>query len=113
METDYEILGARAYYMRFISHDYSDFDIINILGHVAEAMAPDSKLLVADCVIPERLREATIAAGVLDQLMFCIGGKERTESGFKSILRASGLELLSVNKVSGSTGAIVEAKLRR
>ena len=99
--------------MRFISHDYSDLDITNIFGHVAKAMAPDSKLLLADCVIPERLQEATIGAGVLDQLMFCIGGKERTESGFKSILSACGLELVGVNRVSGSTGAIVEARLRQ
>ena len=107
------ILGARAYYMRFISHDYSDLDITNILGHVAKAMAPDSKVLLADCVIPNRLQEATITAGVMDQLMFCIGGKERTESGFESILGAAGLELISVNRVYGSTGAIVEARLRR
>jgi len=99
--------------MRFISHDYSDHDITKILGHVAKAMAPDSKLLLADCVIPDRLSEATITAGVLDQLMFCIGGKERTENGFRSILGASGLQLVRVNKVSGSTGAIVEAELRR
>ncbi|KKY13644.1 putative catechol o-methyltransferase [Phaeomoniella chlamydospora] len=105
--------GARAYYMRFISHDYSDHDIINILGHIAKAMASDSKLLLADCVIPGRLRESTVTAGVLDQLMFCIGGKERTEGGFKSILGAKGLELISVNKIPGSTAAIVEAKLKQ
>ena len=98
--------------MRFISHDYSDHDIIKILSHVAEAMAADSKLLLADCVIPNRLQEATVTAGVLDQLMFCIGGKERTESGFKSILEPNGLELVAVNKVAGCTGAIVEARLK-
>jgi demethylsterigmatocystin 6-O-methyltransferase len=98
--------------MRFISHDYSDHDIINILSHIAGAMASDSKLLLADCVIPDRLQEATITAGVLDQLMFCIGGKERTVSGFKSILEPNGLELIGVNKVAGSTGAIVEARLK-
>ena len=99
--------------MRFISHDHSDHDIINILGHIARAMAPDSKLLLADCVMPDRLTEATVTAGVLDQLMFCIGGKERTASGFSAILEPNGLELSSVNKVAGSTGAIVEARLKR
>ena len=98
--------------MRFVSHDYFEHDIINILSHVAGAMASDSKLLLADCVMPDRLQEATITAGVLDQLMFCIGGKERTETGFKSILEPNGLELVSVNKVAGSPGAIVEARLK-
>lgn len=106
------ISGAKAYYMRFISHDYSDPDAINILSHVAKAMAPDSKLLFADCVIPQRLHEATLTAGALDQLMFCIGGKERTKEGFEIILGANGLELLSINMVPGSTGAIVEARLK-
>lgn len=98
--------------MRFISHDHSDHDIINILSHVAGAMVPDSKLLLADCVMPDRLQEATVTAGVMDQLMFCIGGKERTASGFKAIFEPNGLELVSVNQVPGSTGAIVEARLK-
>lgn len=92
-------------------HDYSDPDASNILSHVAKAMAPDSRLLIADSVVPERLTEETIIAGIMDQLMFCIGGRERTEAGFRAILEPNNLELVKIHR-SPTGGAIVEAMLR-
>ena len=65
--------AAHAYCMRHIAHDYSDKDLINILSHVAAVMAPASKLLIADSVIPDRLVVATLMAGIMDGLMFHTG----------------------------------------
>lgn len=76
-------------------------------------MSTSSKLLLADAVIPDRLVEATLPAGVLDALMFCIGGKERTENGFREVLGKVGLELNKIYPVPGTAGAIVEAVKRQ
>lgn len=98
--------------MRFIMHDYSDPEAANILSQVAKAMAPDSRLLIADSVLPERLVEATLVGGIMDQLMFCIGGRERTEAGFRAILEPNNLDLVTVHR-SPTGGAIVEAVLKQ
>ena len=98
--------------MRFITHDYGDEAAINILTQVAKAMAPDSRILIGDQVIPERAGEADVSAAILDQMMLCIGGKERTEAGFKFLLENSGLELFKVHRVEGTAGALVEARLK-
>lgn len=96
--------------MRFITHDYHDDAITNILSHVSNAMAPDSKLIIADCMIPERLDQYTLKAGVMDNLMFVIGGKERTEAGFKEIFARVGLELVKVHSIPRSGAAFVECQ---
>lgn len=95
--------------MRFISHDYSDAELVNILSHISEAMSCDSKLLLVDTVIPERLDESTMVAGVLDQIMFAIGGKERTKQDFEAVLGQVDLSLNEVYHIPGSPGAVVEA----
>lgn len=92
-------------------HDYSDEYCIRILKHLAEAMSADSRVLIADMVLPARVTEADLPAAVMDVCVMTMGGKERTEEGFKFILEAAGLELLKVWKASFGAGALVEARL--
>lgn len=98
--------------MRMIMHDYADPVCINILSQLAKAMAPDSRVLICDMVIPDRVNEATFASAVLDQAVMAMGGKERTEGGFKKILEAAGLELVKVWRAPGVPGGCVEGKLK-
>lgn len=55
--------------------------------------------------------EADVGAVVLDQCVMSIGGKERTEEGFRKLFKAAGLELVKVWRVPGVTGACVEGRL--
>jgi hypothetical protein len=64
-------------------------------------------------VIPQRVGEADFASAVLDQAVMTMGGKERTEQGFKSLFEPSGLELVKVWKVPGVPGGCVEGRLKR
>lgn len=75
-------------------------------------MGPESKLLIADFLVPAELGEADLAAAVMDMTMFVCAGKERTKAGFKMILEAAGLELVEIYKAPVGAGAIVEAKLK-
>ncbi len=47
--------GADAYIMKYISHDWSDEDVVRIFSNCAQAMRRGSKLLVVDAVIPEEM----------------------------------------------------------
>lgn len=95
-----------------IMHDYADTVCIDILTKLAKSMAPDSRVLIYDMVVPQRVGEADFAAAVLDQAMITMGGKERTEAGFKSLLESAGLELVQVWRVPGVPGACVEGRLK-
>lgn len=106
-------IGAKAYFMRMIMHDYADVVCIDILSYLARAMSPASRLLVCDMVLPERVGEADFPAAVLDQAVMTMGGKERTEAGFKGLFEGAGIELVQVWRVPGVPGACVEGRLKR
>ncbi|KAH7235223.1 S-adenosyl-L-methionine-dependent methyltransferase [Fusarium solani] len=107
------VKGAKAYFMRMILHDYADPTSTRILSRLAEAMSPDSRVLICEMVLPSRVGEADFASAVLDQAVMTMGGKERTEEGFKKILEAAGLELVHTWRVPGVPGGCVEGRLKR
>ncbi|RSL92312.1 hypothetical protein CEP52_013901 [Fusarium oligoseptatum] len=107
------IKGAKAYFMRMILHDYADPTSTRILSRLAEAMSPESRVLICEMVLPPRVREADFASAVLDQAVMTMGGKERTEEGFRKIMEAAGLELVYTWRVPGVPGGCVEGRLRR
>ncbi|RMJ09789.1 hypothetical protein BHE90_013890 [Fusarium euwallaceae] len=107
------IKGAKAYFMRMILHDYADPTSTRILSRLAEAMSPDSRVLICEMVLPPRVGEADFASAVLDQAVMTMGGKERTEEGFKKILEAAGLELVHTWRVPAVPGGCVEGRLKR
>lgn len=98
--------------MRMIMHDYADPVCVNILTQQAKSMAPDSQVLICDMVIPERVDEITFASAVLDNAVLAMGGKERTEEGFRKLLDAAGLDLVQVWRASGVPGGCVEGRLK-
>jgi O-methyltransferase domain len=110
--TPQPIKHAKAYFLRRIMHDYSDENCVKILSHLRDAMALDSKVLIADMVMPERVYEADLPAAAMDNCVMVMGGKERTE-GIKKIIEESGLKLVKVwqSRAGGATGNIIEAML--
>jgi hypothetical protein len=99
--------------MRMIMHDYADAVCLYILSHLARAMSSDSRVLICDMVLPQRVGEADFPAAVLDQAVMTMGGKERTEAGFKGLFDGAGIELVQVWRVPGVPGACVEGRLKR
>lgn len=98
--------------MRMIMHDYADKVCIDILSHLAKAMSPDSRVLICDMVLPQRVNEADFPAAVLDQAVMTMGGKERTEEGFTRLLEGAGLEFVKTWRAPGVPGGCVEGKLK-
>ncbi|POR33890.1 Sterigmatocystin 8-O-methyltransferase [Tolypocladium paradoxum] len=111
--TEQPVKGAKAYLMRMILHDYADAVGVQILTCLAAAMAPDSRVLICEMVMPSRVNEADFPAAVLDQAVMTMGGKERTEQGFAKMLHAAGLELVKVWRVPGVPGGCVEGRRRQ
>ncbi len=105
------VKGARAYFMRAIAHDLSDQNTIRVLKQIVPVMERDSKILIADNIIPEGPQSGNTA--VMDMMMMAIGGKERTEKDFRDVIDAAGLKLDGVYRAGEhNTFAVIEASLK-
>jgi hypothetical protein len=83
-----------------------------MLKCVASAMARDSRLLIAEALLPEDPRDDMGGLmGIQDMLMLCIGGKERTAKGFGKVVREAGLVVEQIWEGDG-TGRFVVLECR-
>ncbi|RAL13253.1 S-adenosyl-L-methionine-dependent methyltransferase [Aspergillus homomorphus CBS 101889] len=86
---------AKAYFLRTVLHDWPDKQALQILGHLRDAMAEDSVLLVNEGVIPET--GAGLMAVQTDFVMMCnYGAMERTKAQWVSLLERGGFEVCGV-----------------
>ncbi|TPX08611.1 uncharacterized protein E0L32_009950 [Thyridium curvatum] len=95
--------GADVYFMRYILHDWSDAYAKKILRNVVQAMGPESRLVIADAVMPppgllpqcqeEVLRSFDVS--MLAQL----NSQERTLEMWETLLKDSSDGKLGISKV--------------
>lgn len=109
--TSQPVVGARAYFLHSIFHNWDDQSCINILKALKPALTPGySKVLVHDLIVPEK--GATWGVTGLDWLMMAIGSvKERTEADFRQLFEAAGLTIEKVWVYNQDTEGIIEAIL--
>lgn len=74
-----------------ILHDYADGICIKILQHPSTVMAPDSRILICEIVLPNRVGEMDFPAAVLENAVMTMGRKESTEEEFKKLFEAASL----------------------
>lgn len=84
--------GADAYLLKGIIHDWPDEDAINILRNTREAIRPGGTLLLVESLVGS----TATRVGLMDLLMLVIGGRERTEAEFRSLLAAAGFALTRI-----------------
>jgi len=103
--------GADAYILRHIIHDWDEEKCLTILRNCHRAMRSASKLLVIESVIHSG--NEPFLGKFLDLHMLLIpGGKERTESEYRSLFERVGFELTRVVP-TGAEVSIVEWKKRK
>jgi len=107
------VKSAKAYHFRACLHDWSDEICVRMLKCVVPVMAPDSRLLIAECLLPTDPRDDVGGLmGFQDMAMLCIGGKERTEEGFGRIVKEAGLVVEKVWEGEGvGRFVVVECRL--
>lgn len=87
--------GADAYLLRHIIHDWTDEQSQTILQNCRQAMQPQNRLLIVECVIPPG--NDFHFGKLLDLNMLVLpGGKERTAEQFRHLLAESGLQLTQI-----------------
>lgn len=88
-------VGGDAYLLKWIIHDWDDEKAIAILKNCHQAMPDNSRLLLIEQVISHG---NDLPFGQLMDLnmLVMMGGRERTEAEFRSILQAGGFQLTRI-----------------
>ncbi len=86
--------GADAYLLKGVIHDWADESAVRILKNCRRAMRQDGCLLIVDTVLEPSSDPAQAMMDVL--MMVLTGGRERTESEFRSLLHDAGFSLVKV-----------------
>lgn len=99
--------GGTTYVLAQILHDWDDEHCGVILGNCRQVIPSDGTLLVVEQVLPPA-NEPSLGKWLDLHMLVLLGGQERTESEYRSLLAAAGFELTRVLPTQ-SGASIVEA----
>jgi hypothetical protein len=84
--------GGDAYFMKHIIHDWEDSAATRLLRNIRQVIPSSGKLILAECVLDDGT--APHPGKLLDiEMMVFVGGKERTEEEFRTLLASGGFRL--------------------
>jgi hypothetical protein len=102
--------GADAYLLSRVLHDWDDAEATRILATCRAAMAPGSRLLIVEAVMPERALDGPAAVRMDLNMLMLLGGRERTAAEYATLLTAAGLQFGRVVPTRAAAGlSIIEA----
>jgi hypothetical protein len=93
-------------------HNWQDAECQKILKHIADAMAPESRLLIAEMVVPDKPDGVDKTVYWMDLCMLIIGGKERSETEFSALLDSAGLKLVKIWRSQLGSQTVIECHLK-
>jgi hypothetical protein len=96
--------GGDAYLLKGVIHDWPDQDAIKILRNARHAMRLGGTLLLIEKIVDTRR-----PVGMIELLMLVIGGRERTEADFRSLLAETGFEIARIIPAEGTW--VIECQL--
>jgi hypothetical protein len=87
--------GGDLYLLKSVLHNWDDSDVVAILRNCRQAMADRARLLVIERVVPED--NGPSEAKLFDiNMLVTVGGQERTEAEYRTLLDLAGLTLARV-----------------
>ncbi|MGW5351730.1 methyltransferase [Streptomyces sp. NPDC004031] len=84
--------GGDCYLLKNVLHNWPDEEVALILRNVRRAIAPGGRLLIIELIIPEGNGAHPGKLSDLDMLLL-VGGRERTEAEFRTLLTTAGFQL--------------------
>jgi O-methyltransferase domain len=107
------VQDAHIYFMRHLLIDYPDALVVEILKNNVSAMGPESRLIINDMPVPDRVTAGDQQMMYLfDLMLLAMGGRERSLSEYRDIFDKVGLELVKVYKAEGSQMMMLETRLK-
>ena len=93
---------ADAYLLKGVIHDWPDDDAARILRNTRRAIRPDGTLLLIEGIVDSTARPV----GLMELLMLVIGGRERSEAEFRSLLASVDFSLARI--IPTGTSSLIE-----
>ena len=91
--------GGDAYILKWVLHDWNDERSISLLKNCRRAMLPAAKLCVIEAVIPSG-NEPFLHKFMDLNMLVMTGGRERTESEYRTLFEAAGFHLNRIASTS-------------
>lgn len=105
-----EVPTADGYLCKWVLHDWSDEECIEILSTIHDAAPADGRLFVIEAVVPES--DTPHFSKRLDMTMLVhMDGRERTEAEYRSLLNKAGWELVDRQETDGDMSVLNAAKI--
>jgi hypothetical protein len=104
-----DVPGGDACLMKHIIHDWSDDHALKILKNCRRALPADGRLLLVEMVIPPGNEPHFGKLLDLEMLVMTQGGRERTETEYRSLLAKAGFQLTRIVPTR-SPACIIEGK---
>ncbi|KAJ5361876.1 hypothetical protein N7541_002720 [Penicillium brevicompactum] len=109
--TPQPVVGARAYYLHSVLHNWSDDESVEILKNLIPALKEGySKVLINEIVVDEE--RPVLAATSMDMMMLAFFGvRERTKSHWNDIIERAGLRIVGIYAYPGVAESLIEVEL--
>ena len=110
-------LGADAYVLSWVLHDWDDESALRILANCRAAIRNTGRLLVIEMVLPSADEPRSPKTGYLEQLakvtdlemLAVVGGRERTRAEYGKLLSRAGFGLTRVIELESMPWSVIEA----
>jgi hypothetical protein len=102
--------GYDAYMIKSVLHDWDDDKAGQILRQCRDVMPSHGRVLVIEIVVSPGQPMGHPHLMIDLEMMVTLGGKERTEQEFATLLSNAGLALEKVTPINGSFFSVVEAR---
>ena len=102
--TPQPVKGASVYLFRHVLHDWPDEANRKILLHVVPALAPESRIVIQEQVVPTK-GASMLNVGV-DISMMLFSGMERSEKQWSALLDSAGFQIVKITPPNPPKGEI-------
>jgi len=91
--------GYETYLLSRVIHDWDDERAITILARCHQAMKPQGKVLLVEHAILTGGTQELLVLEMDVHMLVAAGGKERTETEYRALLKTAGFELTKLIRV--------------
>ena len=91
--------GADAYILKHVIHDWNDERAVTILENCRRAMSENGRVLIVEGVYPPRIDQSLASRGAAANdvnMLVNTGGRQRSETEFRSLYDAAGFRLTRI-----------------
>ena len=91
---------ADAIVLKSVLHNWSDEEVVRLLGRCRQALAPDGRVYLVERVSPARVADDPYVVGLDLHMLAVTGGRERTCEEQRTLLAAARLVLIGVTTLA-------------